>query len=344
MIKVLIVDDSAIVRKLLADELSRDPEIDVIGTAPDPYVARDKIVKLSPDVVTLDIEMPRMDGLAFLHKLMQYFPLPVIIISSLTPKGGQMALEALEAGAVEVLCKPGASYTVSEMSSQLIDKIKAAARVNVSKRKAEIQSFLSKKKLALTKTTNKIVAIGASTGGTEALRAVLTSLPSNSPGTMVVQHMPEHFTRSFADRLNTLCEMKVKEAEDGDRVLPGTVLIAPGNRHLLLRRSGAVYYAQVKDGPLVCRQRPAADVLFKSVAKFAGANAVGVILTGMGDDGARGLLEMRQNGAFTIGQDEKTCVVYGMPKVAAELGAVQSVLPIDRIAAGILNAAACSQN
>ncbi len=339
MINVLIVDDSAVVRKILIEELSRDPQINIVGTAPDPYVARDKIVKLKPDVITLDIEMPRMDGLAFLHKLMQHFPLPVIIVSSLTPKGGQMAMEALEAGAVDVMCKPGSAYTVSEMSAQLVNKIKAAARVNVGKRTSESSTVKPKARLALSQTTNKIVAIGASTGGTQALTDVLTMLPANAPGTLVVQHMPEHFTKSFADRLDTLCAMRVKEAEDGDRVVPGTVLIAPGNLHLLLRRSGAVYYAQVKDGPMVCRQRPAVDVLFKSVAKYAGANAVGAILTGMGDDGAKGLLAMKENGAFTIGQDEKTCVVYGMPKVALELGATDCVLPLGKIAERILRAA-----
>jgi len=340
VISVLVVDDSAVVRKILSDELSRDPLIEVVGTAPDPYVARDKIVHLKPDVLTLDIEMPRLDGLAFLRKLMRHFPLPVIIVSSLTPKGGQMAMEALEAGAVDVMCKPGASYTVSEMSVQLINKIKAAARIDVANRASKIPKTKPTAKLALSKTTNKIVAIGASTGGTEALRSLLTMLPSNAPGTIVVQHMPEHFTKSFADRLDSLCEMRVKEAENRDRLAPGTVLIAPGNRHLLLARSGAVYYAQLKDGPMVCRQRPSVDVLFKSVAKFAGANAVGVILTGMGDDGASGLLTMKQNGAFTIGQDEKTCVVYGMPKAAFDKGATDCVLPLDRIPERILTAAA----
>lgn len=336
MISVLVVDDSAIVRKILSDTLSRDPQIDVIGTAPDPYVARDKIVKLKPDVITLDIEMPRMDGLAFLHKLMRYFPLPVIIVSSLTPEGGQMAMEALEAGAVDVVCKPGASYTVSEMSVQLIDKIKAAARVNVVRRATEAPKGRPPVKAALSKTTNKVVAIGASTGGTEALRVLLSMLPSNAPGAVVVQHMPEHFTKSFANRLDGLCEVHVKEAEDGDSVVPGTVLIARGNRHLLLRRSGAVYCAQIKDGPMVCRQRPSADVLFKSVAKYAGANAIGVILTGMGNDGASGLLMMKQNGAYTIAQDEKTCVVYGMPKAAVNLGAADCSLPLEHIAERIL--------
>ena len=340
VINVLVVDDSAIVRRLLSENLARDPQINVLGTAPDPYVARDKIVKLKPDVITLDVEMPRMDGLAFLHKLMQHYPLPVIIVSSLTPKGGQMALEALEAGAVDVMCKPGASYTVSEMSVQLIDKIKAAANVKVSKKKPDASERKPRVKAALSKTTNKIVAIGASTGGTEALRVVLSMLPKNAPGTLVVQHMPEHFTKSFANRLDGLCEMHVKEAEDGDRVVPGTVLIARGNKHLLLRRSGAVYYGQTKDGPMVCRQRPSADVLFKSTAKFAGANAIGVILTGMGDDGARGLLAMKENGAYTIAQDEKTCVVYGMPKVAVSLGATDCSLPLELIADRILKKAA----
>ncbi|MCD6327745.1 chemotaxis response regulator protein-glutamate methylesterase [bacterium] len=339
MIRVLVVDDSAVVRKILSEELSRDPQIEVVGTAPDPYAARDKIVKLKPDVITLDIEMPRMDGLAFLRKLMHHFPLPVIIVSSVTPKGGQMALDALDAGAVDVMCKPGAAYSVSEMSVQLADKVKAAARVNLAKRESKLSEEKRPARLALSKTTNKVLAIGASTGGTEALRVLLTMLPSNAPGAVVVQHMPEYFTKSFANRLDALCEVHVKEAENGDRIVPGTVLIAPGNKHLLLARSGAVYYAQVKDGPLVCRQRPAVDVLFKSTAKYAGANAIGVILTGMGNDGAAGLLAMKENRAYTIAQDEKTCVVYGMPKVAVELGATDCILPLDRIAEQVLRAA-----
>lgn len=336
-IKVLIVDDSAVVRQIFSKELSRDSQIEVVGTAPDPYIARDKIVKLKPDVITLDIEMPRMDGLTFLKKLMRYFPLPVIVVSSLTSKGGELALEAIESGAVEVMSKPGAAYTVGDMSVELIDKIKAAAKVKVDK-----QSIFSSKalapgeRLAMTRTTNKVVAIGASTGGTQALQRLLSALPGNAPGTIVVQHMPEHFTRAFADRLNEVCEVEVKEAEDGDNVVPGKVLIAPGNYHMLLRRSGAIYYAQVKSGPLVSRHRPSVDVLFKSVARYAGKNAIGVILTGMGSDGAEGLLEMKKNGASTIAQDEASCVVFGMPKVAIELDAVDKIVGLNKIPGQIL--------
>jgi len=336
-IKVLIVDDSAVVRQIFSKELSRDPHIEVVGTAPDPYIARDKIIKFTPDVVTLDIEMPRMDGITFLKKLMKHFPLPVIVVSSLTSKGGELALEAIESGAVEVMSKPGAAYTVGDMSVELIDKIKAAAKVKVNKQ--SISSFEAPApgaKLAMTRTTNKVVAIGASTGGTQALQRLLSALPGNAPGTIVVQHMPEHFTRAFADRLNEVCEIKVKEAEDGDKVVPGQVLIAPGNYHMLLRRSGAMYYVQVKSGPLVSRHRPSVDVLFKSVARYAGKNAIGVILTGMGGDGAEGLLEMKKSGANTIAQNEASCVVFGMPKVAIELGAVDKIAGLGKIPEQIL--------
>jgi two-component system chemotaxis response regulator CheB len=336
-IRVLIVDDSAVVRTIFTQELARDPEIEVVGTAPDPYVARDKIVALKPDVVTLDVEMPRMDGLTFLRKLMRYYPLPVIIVSSLTSRGGDLAVEALEAGAVEVMCKPGAAYSVGDMSVELIDKIKAAARVRREPRR-EPTPPAPPARLSLTRTTHKVVAIGASTGGTEALRVVLEQFPGNAPGTLVVQHMPEHFTRSFAERLNSLCAVEVKEAEDGDSVAPGRVLIAPGNRHLLLRRSGARYYAQVKEGPLVCRHRPSVEVLFNSVAQYAGSNAVGVILTGMGGDGAQGLLQMKQAGAITIAQDEQSCVVFGMPREAIKCGAVDVVEAVGRITERILQA------
>jgi two-component system chemotaxis response regulator CheB len=333
--RVLIVDDSAVVRKIFGEELARDPDIEVVGAAPDPYVARDKIVQLGPDVLTLDVEMPRMDGVTFLRKLMRYHPLPVIIVSSLTPQGGDLALEALEAGAVDVMCKPGAAYTVGDMARDLKDKIKAAARASV-RRSGENAPPARPERLSMTRTTNKVVAIGASTGGTEALKSVLTRFPSNAPGTLIVQHMPEHFTRSFAERLNSLCAVEVKEAQDGDPVTPGRVLIAPGNRHLLLRRSGALYSAQVKDGPLVCRHRPSVEVLFSSVAQYAGGNAVGVILTGMGGDGATGLLKMKQAGAATIAQDEKSCVVFGMPKEAIKAGAVDHVESLERIPERIL--------
>ncbi|MFC1734483.1 chemotaxis response regulator protein-glutamate methylesterase [Candidatus Hydrogenedentota bacterium] len=331
-IKVLIVDDSATVRRIFSSELDRNSEIEVIGAAPDPYVARDKIVRLKPDVITLDIEMPRMDGVTFLKKLMHHYPLPTIIVSSLTRKGGDLALEALSAGAVDVLCKPGAAYSVGDMSIELIDKIKAAARVDMKKAMPSPSPCKSPtQRLSLTRTTNKVVAIGASTGGTQALQSVLSKLPSNTPGIMVVQHMPEHFTRSFAERLNEVCAMEVKEAEDGDSVAPGRVLVAPGNKHMLLRRSGARYYASVKVSPLVSRHRPSVDVLFSSVAKYAGANAVGVIMTGMGADGVKSMLEMKENGAPTIAQDEKSCVVFGMPKEAIKRGAVNKTVPLSRI-------------
>ncbi len=333
-IKVLIVDDSAIVRKILSEQLSKEPDIEVIGTAPDPYVARDKIVKLKPDVVLLDIEMPRMDGITFLKKLMKYYPLPVIIVSSLTPKGSRMALEALDAGAVEVMCKPGGPYSVEEMVTDLVHKIKAAARVKFIRgkvSKAKVPSVRPTLAAPTIETTNKIIAIGSSTGGTEALREILPQFPPGSPGILIVQHMPPGFTKAFADRLNELCQIRVKEAENGDSVIPGLALVAPGNFHMLLRRSGARYLVEVKTGPRVHHQRPSVDVLFNSVAKAAGSNAVGIILTGMGADGAKGLLEMKKAGAKTIAQDEATCVVFGMPKAAIEIGAVDKVLPLHKI-------------
>ncbi len=334
-IKVLIVDDSAMVRKILTKELSQDPEIEVVGTAPDPYIGRDKIVFLQPDVLILDIEMPRMDGLTFLEKLMRYYPMPVIIVSSLAKEGCEVALRSLELGAVEVMAKPGAAYTVQDLSEQLIEKVKAAAEIKRFERllpKKESFSNGSTVSKAFFKTTNKIVAIGASTGGTEAIKEVLTGLPVEIPPILVVQHMPEHFTRAFAERLNTLCKFQVKEAEDGDLASPGKVLIAPGNRHMVLKRSGVQYYVEIKNGPLVYHQRPSVEVLFTSVAQSAGPNAVGVILTGMGKDGATGLLEMKNAGSFTIAQDEESSVVYGMPKEAAALGGAMKISSIDKIA------------
>ncbi|HRU94337.1 MAG TPA: chemotaxis response regulator protein-glutamate methylesterase [Anaerolineae bacterium] len=342
-IKVLIVDDSAVVRDIFSRELARDPEIEVVGTAPDPYVARDKIVRLQPDVITLDVEMPRMDGLTFLRKLMRYYPLPVIIVSSLTPRGGELALEALEAGAVEVMCKPGAAYTVDDMSVMLVGKIKAAAKARVKRAAEPVEQRGGAPKLSMSATTNKVVAIGASTGGTTALQEVLTAMPPNSPGILIVQHMPEHFTRAFANRLNELCSIEVKEAENGDHVTPGRALIAPGNYHMLLRRSGANYYVEVKSGPLVCRHRPSVEVLFTSVAQYAGRNAVGVIMTGMGDDGATALGKMRQEGARTIAQDEASCVVFGMPKEAIERGGAEFVVPLSRIPQKMLELAGAAQ-
>ncbi len=338
-VRVLIVDDSAVVRKLLSEGLAKEPDIEVVGTAPDPYVAREKIVSLKPDVITLDIEMPRMDGLTFLRKLMAHYPLPVIIVSSLTQEGGEMAMEALEAGAVEVMCKPGGSFSVGDMTLQLADKIRAAARVNV-KARAEVatrrRAAAPPKTLSLTKTTNKVIAIGASTGGTEAILEVVRRFPPSIAGIVIVQHMPAKFTTSFAKRLDSLCQIRVKEAADGDSVIPGTALLAPGNFHMMMRRSGARYYVNVRKGPLVWHQRPAVDVLFNSVAAYGGANAIGVLLTGMGKDGAEGLLKMRQAGARTIAQDERTSVVFGMPKEAIALGAAEKVLPLDKIAEAII--------
>jgi len=338
-IKVLIVDDSAIVRKILSEELAKDPDIEVVGTSPDPYVARDKIVLLKPDVITLDVEMPRMDGITFLKKLMKHYPLPVIIVSSLTPKGSKMAMEALESGAVEVMCKPGGSYSVGDLSVQLKEKIRAAAKANLSRLQPANPSPptpLPSMPKALSETTQKIIAIGASTGGTEALKEVLVGMPTSTPGIVIVQHMPPHFTTAFAERLNKLCQIEVKEAKEGDTVLNGQALIAPGNFHMLLRRSGARYYVTVKDGPMVHHQRPSVDVLFNSVAQYAGANAIGVILTGMGADGATGMVKMKEAKAKTIAQDESTCVVFGMPKEAIRLGAVDKVVPLQQVSESII--------
>jgi len=339
-IRVLVVDDSAIVRKIFTQELSKHEDIEVIGTAPDPYVARDKIVRLKPDVITLDIEMPRMDGISFLRKLMKYFPIPTIIVSSLTPKNSEMALEAMECGAVEVLAKPGGAYSVGDMSIQLAEKIRAAAQARIGpveprEKSSQLSDTIASFSKSLKRTTHKVLAMGASTGGTEALKAVLMQIPPNSPGIVIVQHMPPRFTTAFANRLNDLCQIEVREAKDSDTVLPGLALIAPGNFHMLLRRSGARYYVEVKNGPLVCHQRPSVDVLFHSVAQYAGANALGVIMTGMGRDGAKGMLEMRNAGAHTVAQDEASCVVFGMPKEAIRQGGVEQVVPLEEIPATV---------
>lgn len=341
-IKVLVVDDSAVVRQILREKLSKEADIEVVGTAPDPYIARDKIMKLSPDVLVLDVEMPRMDGITFLKKLMRYRPMPVIIFSSLTPQGSELALEALRAGAIEVMAKPGGSYTVGEAIVQLAQKIKAAARARFLKARWEDLPPLSEEEDPQQRTLlskyigDEVIAIGASTGGTEALRVVLQQMPLDSPGIVIVQHMPPGFTAAFARRLNEICKIEVREAKDGDPVLAGTALIAPGGVHMVLVRSGNRYYVRLKEGPLVNYQRPSVDVLFSSVAKAAGPKAIGVILTGMGSDGARGLLEMKKAGARTIAQDEETSVIFGMPKEAIKLGAVDHVVPLHEIPARIL--------
>ena len=335
-IRVLIVDDSAIVRKIFSEELSKYPDIEIVGVAPDPFVARDKIVSLKPDVITLDIEMPRMDGLTFLKKLMKYYPLPTIIVSSLTPKGGKLTMEAMDIGAVDVIAKAGSSYSVGDMSAQLVEKIRAASRVKMVKREITDVAEEAEPIRALSQTSNKVIAIGASTGGTEALKKVLIKMPPNSPGIVIVQHMPANFTTAFAARLNDLCQISVKEAQDNDSVTPGMALLAPGNFHMILRRSGARYYVEVKTGPMVHHQRPAVDILFKSTAKYAGSNAIGVILTGMGSDGAEGLFEMKKAGASTIAQDEKSCVVFGMPKEAIKLGAADKIVTLESIASEIV--------
>ncbi len=335
-IRVLIVDDSPVVRVSLANILKKDSDIEVVGTAPDPYVARDLIVKLRPDVITLDVEMPKMDGITFLKKLMTYFPTPVVMISSLTQRGCDVTLRALELGAVDFVAKPQSGQDLKALSKEIIDKVKAAARVKVvslRERKPVVTPTLIEKKLfqASSKLYKKIIAIGASTGGTEALKSIFSALPANMPGTLVVLHMPPGFTKAYAERLDGLSQMKVKEAEDGEKVEPGKALIAKGNLHMVLNKRGANYVVRLKNGPLVHGCRPSVDVLFNSVAMAAGKNAIGVILTGMGKDGAEGMLAMKKAGAYNIAQDEKTCVIFGMPKEAIKLGAVDEVLPLDRI-------------
>ncbi len=344
MIKVLVVDDSALVRKLLTEELNKQKDIEVVGTAMNPYIARDKIVKLKPDVLTLDLEMPRMDGLSFLSKLMKHFPMPVVVVSSLTPKNSQNALNALRLGAVDVICKPGSAYSTQNITQDIVKAIRTAAvarfdrhpELPVKKQEVHVEQALSVD-TRLVHTTDKLIAIGSSTGGTRALEAILTQLPGNLPGIVIVQHMPPVFTKSFAERLNSICKVNVKEAEDGDHIQQGSVLIAPGNYHMLVEKSGARYYTRIKQGPPVHHQRPSVDVLFNSVAKSVGVNAMGVILTGMGADGAKGLLNMKNQGSYTIGQDEATSVVYGMPREAAKLGAVEDVLPLQNIPNAIVS-------
>lgn len=344
MIKVLIVDDSAVVRNLLKEILSSDPHIEVVATAPDPFIARDKIIKHNPDVMTLDVEMPRMDGITFLRKVMHHFPIPVVMVSSLTQKGTDTALQALEEGAVDVIAKPQMDITkgISSIAENIVTRVKAASKAKVKRINVDyVKKVPSKAPLkatgSLKKTTHQIVAIGASTGGTEALREVLTRMPPDSPPILIVQHMPEKFTKAFAERLDSICSIQVREASDRDGVVPGTALIAPGNYHMELARSGARYYVKLNQNERVFHQRPSVNVLFKSVAHVSGANAVGVIMTGMGADGAGGLLEMRNEGAGTIGQDESSCIVYGMPKEAVKLGAVDRVVPLDKIPENILS-------
>jgi two-component system chemotaxis response regulator CheB len=348
-VQVLIVDDSALVRQVLAESLSHDPGVRVIGAVADPLFALERMKKQWPDVIVTDVEMPRMDGVSFVRKVMSERPTPIVVCSSLTEKGAETTMQVLALGAVQVVTKPklGVKAFLTDSADSLVATIKAAARAKVQRlrppsipaqppAKLSADAVLSPaESAAMVRTTERIVAIGTSTGGTQALEVVLRGLPRVSPGIVVVQHMPEKFTAAFAARLNGLSALEVREARDNDRVLPGLVLIAPGGRHMLLRRNGARYHVEVRDGPAVNRHRPSVDVLFRSAAQAAGSNAQGIIMTGMGDDGARGLREMHEAGAHTIAQDEESCVVYGMPKEAVKLGAVDEVLPLRRIAAAI---------
>ncbi|BCM26179.1 protein-glutamate methylesterase/protein-glutamine glutaminase [Methyloradius palustris] len=343
-IKVLIVDDSAVVRQVLTEKLNQSPDIEVIGAAVDPLFAMEKMKKEWPDVIVLDVEMPRMDGITFLKKLMSQRPTPVIICSTLTEKGAETTMQALAAGAVSIITKPkiGLKDFIKDDSEDIVQVVKVAAKANLKRimsadnpvkvaPKLSADAILPAHSHAMAQTTDRIVAIGTSTGGTQALERVLTALPRVSPGIVIVQHMPESFTAAFAARLNQLCEIEVKEAVTGDRVMPGRALIAPGGKHMLLKRSGAQYHVDVVDGPLVSRHKPSVNVLFRSVAQSAGKNALGIIMTGMGDDGAQGLKEMLEAGATTLGQDEDSCVVYGMPKEAFKLGAVQREIALSQI-------------
>jgi two-component system, chemotaxis family, protein-glutamate methylesterase/glutaminase len=352
--RVLIVDDSASIRQILTKVLEQDPDIEVIGTASDPFIAAKRIRDEVPDVITLDVEMPQMDGITFLRKIMSQHPIPVVMCSSLTEAGSETLLQALEAGAVDIICKPkiGAADHLAEIGENIRHVVKAAAKARLANlRRYRVTTPLHpEQKLtadavlpppsgrAMAKTTEMVVCVGASTGGTEALREMLEKLPANAPGMVIVQHMPEKFTAAFARRLNDLCEVEVKEAVDGDPVLRGHVLIAPGDLHTLLERRGARYHVSVRSGPLVSRHRPSVDVLFRSAARAAGSNAMGVIMTGMGDDGARGMEEMHQAGAFTLAQDEASSVVFGMPKEAIARGGVDRVSPLDQIAREIMAA------
>lgn len=348
-IKVMIVDDSAVVRETLKGIFESAPDFEVVALAPDPIVAAKKLESIVPDVITLDIEMPRMDGLSFLKALMSQHPLPVVICSSQSDEGSVNAFKAMEYGAVDIIQKPkmGTKDFIQESRAMILDTVRAAAMARPQQKKA-VKSLNPQPKLnadvmlspsisnSSIDTTDKIVVVGASTGGTEALKDFLVALPVDCPGIVIVQHMPEHFTRAFAQRLDSLCAIKVKEAEDNDSIVRGTALIAPGNYHCLVKRSGARYYVEVKEGPLVSRHRPSVDVLFRSAARYAGKNTVGIIMTGMGDDGAAGMKELHDSGARTIAQNEETCVVYGMPKEAVKLGAVDAILPLDDIAPAML--------
>lgn len=365
-IRVLVVDDSALVRKALTDSLGTDPEIEVVGTAIDPYVARDKILQLNPDVITLDIEMPRMDGLSFLKLIMQHRPMPVIIISSLTTGGSDKALEALQAGAVDVMAKPNGSYSMTSDSAMLCAKVKAAFQAKLRRRDpgttlitapqstppSAVRATAPPVRPGTTPATTpparvkqpasgpqrnfahkQIILMGASTGGTEALKEVLTRLSGNLPGICIVQHIPAHFSRAFAERLNNLCQLEVREAKNGDRVQPGLVLIAPGGYHMVLRRNSGLYTVELNEGPMVHHQRPAVDILFDSAVRAGVAStSLALLLTGMGADGASGMLKLKEAGATTIAQDEASCVVFGMPREAIRLGAAQKVLPLDQMA------------
>jgi len=381
-IRVLVVDDSATVRRMVTDALQSDPEIEVVGTALDPYIAKDKIIALKPDVLTLDLEMPRMDGLTFLKILMERHPLPVVIMSSLTQPGSVKALEALQEGAVDVLGKPGTSYSIGDLGPQLVAKVKAAAQARVRRPSGRAPSVTTPaipepaavppspapvvpgaagsppppappRRTVMARPlvkppviagpppgSRKLILIGASTGGTEAIREVLERLPGNLPPIAIVQHIPAMFSRAFAERLNSLCAMEVREAQDGDELRPGLALVAPGNFHLFVQRQGARYIARVTTGPMVWHQRPAVDLLFKSAAECAGDHAVAALLTGMGKDGAEGLLQLRQKGARTFAQSEESCVVYGMPRAAFELGAAERMVALDRMHEALLAATA----
>ncbi|GAB4056736.1 chemotaxis response regulator protein-glutamate methylesterase [Uliginosibacterium sediminicola] len=347
-IKVLIVDDSAVVRQVVSGMLAGSPGLEVMAAVADPLLAMERMKMQWPDVIVLDVEMPRMDGITFLRKLMSERPTPVIICSTLTEKGAKTTMEALAAGAVSIIAKPkiGLKQFLTESANEMVAAIKAAAGANVKRLaqpRAEPLTVQPKNTAdvilppasskAMVQTTERVIAIGTSTGGTQALEAVLTALPAVSPGIAIVQHMPEKFTAAFAERLNSLCRITVKEAANNDRIVPGRALIAPGGRHMLVKRSGAQYYVEIVDGPLVSRHKPSVDVLFRSTAKSAGANALGIIMTGMGDDGARGMKEMHDAGAHTVAQDEQSCVVFGMPKEAIRTGGVDEVISLDAIPA-----------